>query len=192
VKTRIGIDDRDSYGELVDFIGTVARGGCTTFIIHARKAWLQGLSPRENRHLPPLDYATVYRLKRDFPHLQFVLNGGVTALDEVTAHLHHVDGVMIGRAACSNPYLLHGADALVFGDDATSLSRAEVLLRYTDYAERQIAAGVAVHHLARHVTGLYQGRPGARAFRRHLSEQACRPGAGIDCLRTALELVAAA
>lgn len=192
VKTRIGIDDRDSYGELVDFIGTVATAGCSTFIIHARKAWLQGLSPRENRHLPPLDYATVYRLKRDFPRLQFVLNGGVTTLEAVTGHLEHVDGVMIGRAACSNPYLLHAADALVFGDETPPPSRAEVLQRYTDYAEQQIIAGVAAHHLARHVTGLYQGRPGARAYRRHLSGQACRPGAGVDCLRTALELMAAA
>lgn len=192
VKTRIGIDDRDSYEHLAEFIGSVAGAGCATFIIHARKAWLQGLSPRANRHLPPLDYDSVYRLKRDFAHLQFVLNGGVTTLDEVTGHLGPVDGVMVGRAACSNPYLLHAADAIVFGDPTPPLSREQVLRHYTDYAERQVAAGVAVQQLARHVTGLYQGRPGARAFRRHLSEQACRPGADAACLRAALELMAAA
>lgn len=191
VKTRIGIDDRDSYEHLVEFIGTVAGAGCATFIIHARKAWLQGLSPRENRHLPPLQYDTVYRLKRDFPGLRFVLNGGIGSLEDALGHLGRVDGVMIGRAACSNPYLLHAADARVFGDDTPPLSREEVLRHYTEYAGRQAAAGVAMHHLVRHVTGLFQGRPGARAFRRHLSEQACRPGTGVDCLREALKIVGA-
>lgn len=192
VKTRTGIDDRDSHEQLVDFVGTVAGAGCDTFIIHARKAWLQGLSPRENRHLPPLQYESVYRLKRDFPRLQFVLNGGITTLADAAPHLGALDGVMIGRAACSNPYLLHAADRMVFGDDTPPRSREEVLRCYAEYAERQAAAGVAVHHLARHAAGLFQGRPGARAFRRHLSEQACLPGAGADCLRAALARMAAA
>ena len=192
VKTRIGIDDRDRYEDLAGFISTVRAAGCNTFVIHARKAWLSGLSPRENRHLPPLQYTTVYQLKRDFPDLEIILNGGVTSLDEVAAHLRHVDGVMIGRAACSNPFLLQDADRRLFGDLAPSRRRQEVMRRYVDYAAEQVAAGVNVHHVARHTTGLFQGLPGARAFRRHLAEQSCRPGAGVSCLREAMELVAAA
>jgi tRNA-dihydrouridine synthase A len=192
VKTRTGIDDRDSYMHLAEFVETVAAAGCRTFIIHARKAWLQGLSPRANRQVPPLDYGAVYRLKRDFPHLQVVLNGGIASLDQAEAQLAHVDGVMVGRAVCSNPYLLHAADARLFGDATPPLSRADVLRRYAEYAERAVAAGAAVHHVARHAGGLFQGLPGARAFRRHLSEYACRPGAGASCLREAAQLIAAA
>ena len=191
VKTRIGIDDRDRYEDLARFIATVHAAGCTTFIIHARKAWLTGLSPRENRHLPPLQYATVYQLKRDFPHLEIILNGGVSSLDDATSHLRHVDGVMIGRAACSNPYLLQDADRRLFGDPTPPRPRHAVLEDYLQYAAQQVDAGASVHHVARHVTGLFQGQRGARAFRRHLAEHACRPGAGVNCLRDALELVAA-
>jgi len=191
VKTRIGVDNRDSYDELAEFVATVNAAGCDTFVIHARKAWLKGLSPRENRHLPPLQYATVYRLKRDFPGLEIILNGGISSLDEAAIHLPHVDGVMIGRAACSNPYLLQEADRRLFGDPTPPRRREEVLRRYVDYAAEQVAAGVSVHHVARHATGLFQGLPGARAFRRHLAEQSCRPGAAISCLREAMELVAA-
>jgi tRNA-dihydrouridine synthase A len=192
MKTRIGIDDRDGYDDLAAFIATVNAAGCKTFVIHARKAWLKGLSPRENRHLPPLQYATVYQLKRDFPDLEFILNGGVTSLDEAAAHLQHVDGVMIGRAACGNPYLLQDADQRLFGDPRSPRRRQDVMRDYVDYAAEQVAAGVSVHHVARHATGLFQGLPGARAFRRHLSEQSGRPGAGISCLREAVELVVAA
>ncbi len=192
VKTRIGIDERDRYEDLADFIETVNAAGCNTFVIHARKAWLKGLSPRENRHLPPLQYATVYQLKRDFPDLEIILNGGVTSLDDVAVHLQHVDGVMIGRAACSNPYLLQQADQRLFGDVVPPRQRQEVMRQYLDYAAEQVATGVSVHHVARHATGLYQGLPGARAFRRHLAEYSCRPGAGVNCLREAMELVAAA
>ena len=192
VKTRIGIDDRDRYEDLAGFIATVHTAGCRTFVIHARKAWLQGLSPRENRHLPPLQYTMVYRLKRDFPHLEIILNGGVASLDEAAAHLQHVDGLMIGRAACSNPYLLQDADRRLYGDATPPRRRQDVLRQYVDYAAEQVAAGVSVHHVVRHTTGLFQGLPGARAFRRHLAEQSCRSGAGVSCLHDAMELVAAA
>jgi tRNA-dihydrouridine synthase A len=192
VKTRIGIDDRDRYEDLTGFIATVSAAGCNTFVIHARKAWLKGLSPRENRHLPPLQYSTVYQLKCDFPDLEIILNGGISSLDEVATHLQHVDGVMIGRAACSNPYLLQEVDRRIFGDPTPPRQRQEVMRQYVDYAAEQVATGVSVHHVARHATGLFQGLPGARAFRRHLSEQSCRPGAGVNCLREAMELVAAA
>ncbi len=191
VKTRIGIDNRDSYEQLVDFIAKVSTAGCATFAIHARKAWLKGLSPRENRHLPPLQYPTVYQLKREFPRLEIILNGGVTSMAEVTAHLQQVDGVMIGRAACSNPYLLHEADGLLYGQRTPPAARHEVLEQYLEYAAQQVDAGASVHHVARHVSGLFQGLPGARAFRRHLAEYSCRADAGVNCLRDALELVAA-
>lgn len=192
VKTRIGIDDRDSHEHLSEFIASVSASGCASFAIHARKAWLKGLSPRENRQIPPLQYSSVYQLKRDFPHLEIVLNGGVTSLDDATVHLQHVDGVMIGRAACGNPYLLHEADRRLYGDPTPPRPRHDVLQQYLEYAAGQVEAGVSMQHIARHVTGLFQGLRGARAFRRHLAEQACRPGAGVNCLRDALELVAAA
>lgn len=192
VKSRIGIDDRDSYEHLADFVSRVSAAGCRTFIVHARKAWLKGVSPRGNRQLPPLQYPVVYRLKRDFPHLEIVINGGIASLDDAAVHLRHIDGVMIGRAACSNPYLLHGADARIFGDAAPAGTRVEVLRRYADYAERQLARGAGMQHLARHVAGLFQGQPRARAFRRRLAEYTCRSGAGPACLHRALELVTAA
>ena len=192
VKTRIGIDHKDSYADLCHFITTVAASGCRTFIIHARKAWLQGLSPRQNRDIPSLEYDRVYRIKADFPDLEVIINGGIHTLEEARGHLRHVDGVMIGRAACNNPYLLAGADALLFGDPRPAPSRQAVLDAFMHYAEEQLARGVSLHSMTRHLLGLYQGQAGARAFRRHLSNGAVRPDAGIDVLTKAARLISAA
>ncbi len=187
VKTRIGIDDRDSYAELADFVGTVAGAGCATFIIHARKAWLRGLSPKQNRELPPLDYDRVYTLKRDFPALEIVLNGGVQSLEAAAAHLARVDGVMIGRTAYQSPYLLAEADARFFGDLRAAPSREEVAHALVPYAAARAAQGVPVKSVTRHILGLFNGLPGARQWRRHLSEAAHRPGAGPEVILEALE-----
>lgn len=185
VKTRIGIDARDSYGELVDFVGQVAEAGCDALIVHARKAWLQGLSPRENREIPPLRYDWVDRLKGDFPNLPMVINGGIRTLDAALAFLGRLDGVMIGREAYQNPWLLADADRLIFGDPASPPNRHQVLERFLPYVERGLADGVPLNAMTRHVLGLFQGQPGARAWRRHLSEHAHKPGAGIEVLRAA-------
>ena len=192
VKHRIGIDHMESYQELVDFVGTVAAGGCEIFIVHARKAWLQGLSPRENREIPPLNYPWVYRLKRDFPNLTIVINGGIQDLAACREHLQHVDGVMIGREAYQNPWMLADADAALFGTCNPAQDRDAVITALLPYVEQQLAAGVPLNHITRHILGLYQGVPGARKFRRHLSENAFRPGAGLTTLVDAHELVQAA
>jgi tRNA-dihydrouridine synthase A len=189
VKTRIGIDEHDSYEALGAFVSSVAHAGCRTFIVHARKAWLQGLSPKQNREIPPLRYEVVYRLKRDFPALEIVLNGGVKDLGAGLAHLAHVDGVMMGREAYHNPYLLAEVDRLYYGDPHPVPARQAVLEALIPYVESQLAAGVALSHMARHILGLFQGQPGARAWRRHLSEHAHRPGAGIEVLRQAAAVV---
>lgn len=186
VKTRIGIDDLDSYEHLQHFIGTVAKAGCETFVIHARKAWLQGLSPKQNREIPPLQYNTVHRIKRDFPQLTIVLNGGLTSLDAAETHLKAVDGVMLGRAAYQNPYLLANVDTRFYDSTQPVISRLEIIERLLPYVERELSNGAALKHIARHVLGLFQGQPGARAWRRHLAENAHLPMAGADTLRTAL------
>jgi tRNA-dihydrouridine synthase A len=186
VKTRLGIDELDQYAHLHGFVATVAQAGCRVFIIHARKAWLQGLSPRENREIPPLHYDRVYRLKQDFPGLEIVLNGGVTTLDEAAGHLEQVDGVMLGRAAYQNPYLLAEVDARFYGDPAAAPTRLEIVERLLPYVERELAGGTALKHIARHILGLFQGQPRARAWRRHLAEHAHRAGAGVEVLQAAL------
>ena len=188
VKTRIGIDERDSYAELADFVDRVAAGGCETFMIHARKAWLRGLSPRENREIPPLRYAVVHQLKRDFPDLTVVLNGGLTTLDQAAEQLRQVDGVMIGRAVYENPYLLAGVDQRFFGSSESPFSRDQVVETFTPYIKEQLRQGTPLHCMTRHILGLFQGVPGARAWRRTLSEQACRRGAGVEVVVAALEL----
>lgn len=190
VKTRTGIDDRDSYRELVDFVGTVADAGCEVFIVHARKAWLKGLSPKENREVPPLRYEWVHRLKADFPALQVVINGGIRSMEEVRAQLAAVDGVMVGREAYENPYFLASADREVYGDAHPVPTRQELLERFLPYAQAQLEAGVRLVGLTRHLMGLFQGLPGARAWRRHLSEYATRPGAGTVVIREAARHVA--
>jgi tRNA-dihydrouridine synthase A len=189
VKSRIGIDKRDSYQELAQFIDANAEAGCHTFIIHARKAWLHGLSPKENREVPPLHYDKVYQLKADFPHLTIVINGGITDLQQVDAHLRKVDGVMMGRAAYQNPYLLADVDRRFFGDTRVPLSRHQVIEALLPYVEKQLRQGVYLSAITRHILGLFQGLPGARAWRRYLSENAHRRGAGIEVLEAALKKV---
>lgn len=190
VKHRIGIDDLDSYDQLTTFVDTVARAGCKTFVVHARKAWLQGLSPRQNREVPPLQYDMVHRLKRDFTELVFVINGGFHTLAQVEQQLSSVDGVMIGREAYQNPWVLAEADPRLFGTEARVTCRADVVARMLPFVERAHAEGVPIHRITRHMLGLFQGQPGARAWRRQLSENAHRPGAGPELLRAALAAVA--
>jgi tRNA-dihydrouridine synthase A len=192
VKTRIGIDERDSPDHLADFTARVRDAGCGTLVVHARKAWLSGLSPKQNREVPPLRYDMVYRLKDTFPDLRIVLNGGVQSLDEAAAHLLHVDGVMIGRAAYQNPYLLAGADRRFFGDMRPTPSREQVIRALLPYVAAQRARGVPLNAITRHILGLFNGLPGARTWRRELSEAAHRPGAGPEVIEAALDKVLAA
>jgi len=185
VKTRIGIDDREDYGFLRAFVDETAAAGCTTFIVHARKAILEGLSPKENRSIPPLVYERVYRLKADCPSLTIVLNGGVTSVEECEGHLANVDGVMIGRAAYNRPWFLTELEQ-AFGEGPVPRSRRDVVEAMLPYMEDQLAAGAELKHIVRHLLGLFAGRPGARAWRRHLSENAHRRGASVDVVRAAL------
>lgn len=188
VKTRIGIDDKDSYKFLCEFVERLRMAGCKTFIVHARIAILQGLSPKDNRTVPPLDYDRVYRLKQEMPELQIVLNGGIASIDQVMQHLDHVDGVMIGRQAYHDPYFLAELEKTLSGDkDWRAPSRHEVIEMMIHYIERQMSAGADLKHITRHMLGLFAGQPGARAWRRHLSENAHLPGAGIEVLRQALD-----
>jgi tRNA-dihydrouridine synthase A len=190
IKHRIGIDDMDDYEGMVNFIRPIAARGCKTFIVHARKAWLQGLSPKENREVPPLQYPFVYRLKQEFPELTIVINGGIKTLSDTLAHLEHVDGVMIGREAYSNPYLLAKADQQLFGDNHPIPSRIAIAEQYTDYCIRQIEQGSRLNHLSRHILGLFHGEPGGRSFRRHISENAHKENANGDVLVDALRYIA--
>ncbi|MDM7945481.1 MAG: tRNA dihydrouridine(20/20a) synthase DusA [Oceanibaculum nanhaiense] len=189
VKSRIGVDEMEDYADLKRFIETVAEAGCRSFIVHARKAWLKGLSPKENREIPPLRYELVYRLKQELPELTIVLNGGVTTLDQAAAHLAEVDGVMIGRAAYQEPYMLAEADRRFFGDSAPAPSRQQVLEALIPYVERELAEGTPLAYMTRHILGLFNGLPGARAFRRHLSENAHRPGADASLILEAADKV---
>jgi tRNA-dihydrouridine synthase A len=182
VNTRIGIDQRDSFEELAAFTEQGAAAGCDALIVHARKAWLQGLSPKENRDVPPLRYDVVLRLKEAFPRLPMVINGGITTLAQARAHLERVDGVMIGREAYQNPWILAAADAEVFGDRAPPPTPMAVLDGMLPYIERRLAEGVPLNAITRHLLGLFHGRPGAKAWRRHLSEHAHRAGAGFGVL----------
>jgi tRNA-dihydrouridine synthase A len=189
VKTRLGIDDFDSYQFLTDFINKVSAAGCEIFILHARNAWLKGLSPKENRDVPPLNYERVYQIKRDYPHLHIDINGGIQTLEEVGQHLRHVDGVMMGRAVYHNPYLLAEADDSVFDKAKPVISRHEVIEQMLPYIEQRMQQGRPLKSITRHLLGLFQGQPGARRWRRHLSENAHLPGAGIQTLKEALSLV---
>ena len=190
VKTRIGIDRDESTDRLYALVEAVRATGCDTFIIHARKAWLDGLSPKENRELPPLRYPVVYQLKRDYPTLEISLNGGVTTLEAANRHLREVDGVMIGREAYHNPYLLAGVDAGVYGAaEERMVPREEIVERFKPYISRQLAEGHTLHSMTRHILGLYQGMRGSRAWRRVLSNEVHQKGAGLDMLDRALSHV---
>ncbi len=194
VKTRIGVDQHDSYAFLADFVGTVAEAGCDTFIVHARKAVLQGLSPRENRAIPPLQHATVYRLKADFPELTVIINGGIRTIDDIVGHLARVDGVMLGRKVAEDPFFLAEVEArfLVRAGTPVVRDRAAVVRHMYDYLARQRTAGVRVHHVTRHMLGLYRGLPGARSWRRFLSEHACSVNAAPELLIESLSALEAA
>jgi tRNA-dihydrouridine synthase A len=189
VKCRIGIDEQDPETALAVFADAVEQAGADALIVHARKAWLKGLSPKENREVPPLDYERVYRLKAAHPRLTIVLNGGIGSLAEVAAHRDRVDGVMMGRAAYQQPWRLLGVDALVFGDAPPLASPRAAAAALIPYIERELANGVRLHAITRHLHGLFQGVPGARAFRRRLSEAGASPHAGAALLREALALV---
>ncbi len=187
VKHRIGIDDLDSYDLLCRFVDKIARAGCQTFIVHARKAWLQGLSPKENRHIPPLRYDTVYRLKQDFPQLEIIINGGILDLQQAKAHLRQVDGVMIGRAAYHNPWILARADSEIFGAPHNPCRhRYEAIHKLMPLVEQEYAKGVWLKHISRHILGLYHAQPGAKRWRRYLSEHAVKTDAEPKILLEAL------
>ncbi len=189
VKTRLGIDKLDSYDFLADFISQVANSGCELFILHARKAWLQGLSPKENREVPPLDYDRVYQIKRDFPQLHIDINGGIQNLEQAKKHLKKVDGVMMGRSIYHHPYLLAQADSTIFDDECSILSRHDVIRNMLPYIEQRMSQGSPIKSITRHLLGIFQGQPGARAWRRHLSENAHLKGADLTVVEQALSLV---
>jgi tRNA-dihydrouridine synthase A len=190
VKCRIGVDDQDTEESLDRFVDSVAQAGCKTFIVHARKAWLKGLSPKENRDVPPLDYDRVLRLKRGRPDLEIVLNGGIESFERATAVLPEVDGVMLGRAAYADPYLLAEVDHVLFGAGERPPTRFEVLDRFVPYVEAHLSQGARLNQMTRHILGLFHGRPRARAFRRYLAEHAHLDGAGIEVLHAARAIVA--
>lgn len=189
IKHRMGIDDADSYAELCEFVDVVAGSGCETFIVHARKAWLSGLNPKQNREIPPLQYADVYQLKKDFPDLTIIINGGIKLLSETTEHLQHVDGVMLGREPYHNPYMLSQVDEMLFNEARNTLKPHDVLTSYLPYMEEQLAQGVRLHQMTRHVLGLFHGMPNARLWRRKISEEACKRHSGISLVKEAAALV---
>ncbi|OBT23726.1 tRNA dihydrouridine synthase DusA [Vibrio tasmaniensis] len=187
VKTRIGIDDQDSYEFLTKFVSTVSeKGGCEQFTIHARKAWLSGLSPKENREIPPLDYDRAYQIKKDFSDLVIAVNGGITTLEQTKEHLQHLDGVMIGREAYHSPFILAEVDQQIFGLDTPIKKRSQVVEEMYPYIERELSNGASLGHISRHMLGLFQSMPGARQWRRYISENAHKKGAGIEVVQTAL------
>ena len=184
IKCRLGVDDQDEYADLQHFIETVAARGCGIFIVHARKAWLKGLSPKENREVPPLNYQRVYQLKRDFPALTILINGGIQSLAEVRTHLVHTDGVMLGRTAYHEPYRLAELEHALFGTPLPD--RMALIRQMREYTERHLAEGGKLNHISRHLLGLFQGLPGARGWRRHLSENAHRDNADWGVVERAL------
>ena len=189
VKCRIGVDEQDAENDFNHFIDTVAKIGCEHFIVHARKAWLSGLSPKDNREVPPLDYDRVYRLKQRRPELQISINGGIETLKQCEQHAKLVDGVMLGRAAYHNPYILAQVDHKVYGLEKESVTRAQIVELMVPYIEGELANGVRLPSITRHMMGLYLNEPGARHWRRHLSIEACKEGAGVSVLLAARDLV---
>ena len=189
VKTRIGIDDFDSYDFLYNFVQTVKQAGCQEFIVHARKAWLSGLSPKQNREIPPLNYERVYQLKQDFSDLLISINGGIKKIEEIQRHLQHVDGVMVGREAYQNPSLLGHIDQTLFDPNAPIITPRQAVESMLPYIESQLSQGVYLNHIVRHMLGAFQNCKGARQWRRYLSENAYKEGAGIEVVETALGFV---
>jgi len=189
VKCRLGIDDQDEYEHLKEFVSIVSDGGCGIFYIHARKAWLQGLSPKENRDIPPLNYEAVYKIKHDFPQLEVIINGGIKTLQASKQHLLQVDGCMIGREAYSNPYMLAEADSDLYQLNTPPPSRMDILHQYVDYIDDEMAVGTSLTLMSRHVLGLFQGIPGAKAWRRHISENAHKAGSDAQLLLNAAEFI---
>jgi tRNA-dihydrouridine synthase A len=191
VKCRIGIDDQEPEQALRILARAVVDAGADALVVHARKAWLQGLSPKENREVPPLDYGLVYRLKTELPHVPVIINGGIASIEEAHAHLDHVDGVMLGRAAYQEPWRLLDADRMLFGAAPQAATMKDAIEAFIPYVEQQLARGIRLHAMTRHLVGAFHAVPGARAFRRHLAENATRPGAGVSVLRDAMALVGA-
>ena len=189
VKCRIGIDDQNPDEALFAFTRIVKEAGVDALIVHARKAWLKGLSPRENREVPPLDYALVHRLKAAHPGLEIILNGGIASLDQARTELGALNGVMMGRAAYQDPWQLLDVDPVIFGEPAPFDSLKDAMVALTPYIERQLTGGVRLHAITRHILGLFRAVPGARAFRRHLATEAIKPGAGPTVLTDALAFV---
>lgn len=189
VKHRIGLDEQEEYSIVRDFVGEIATTGVTTFIVHARNAILQGLSPKENREIPPLKYDYVYQLKEDFPDLEIILNGGIKTLDECEIHLSKIDGVMVGREAYHNPWLLNQVDSRLFGDQPKLNNRFEALMAFVPYVEKKLSQGERLLHLTRHILGIFQGEPGGKQFRRYLSEKGHKTDANINVLLEAIDLV---
>jgi tRNA-dihydrouridine synthase A len=189
IKSRIGIDEQDSYSELVHFIARIADAGCKTFIIHARKAWLSGLSPKQNREIPPLRYEIIYQIKQDFPELEIILNGGIASLDQAKNMMNSVDGIMVGRGVYQRPFMLSEVDDIFFQDAADKKSREDVVLELILYIEQQLKFGVRLNSISRHILGLFHNQPGAKNWRRHISENACKSDADENVILAALKFV---
>ncbi|MEX0619868.1 MAG: tRNA dihydrouridine(20/20a) synthase DusA [Pseudohongiellaceae bacterium] len=190
VKCRIGVDSMDSDPELLSFIDAVAAAGCRRFVVHARIAVLAGLSPKENREVPPLNYERVFLVKQRFPELDIVINGGITSLESAKGLLRRVDGVMVGREVYQNPFLLREVDSLFYGESPCDKSRLDILQAYLPYIQEELRRGTPLHHMTRHILGLFRGVPGGRHFRRHLSEHSPGNGATLNVLLDAMALVA--
>lgn len=190
VKNRIAIDDMPEYETLHNFLQVVSQAGCKTFIIHARKAWLKGLSPKQNRDVPPLNYQLVYQIKQEFPELEIIINGGIKTLEASEQHLKQVDGVMMGREVYHNPFVMNEVDKRLYSDKtARNSSELEILNQYMDYMQKQLNQGVLLKHMSRHLLGLFTGKPGAKAWRRHISENAYKKGAGIEVIQQAANYI---
>lgn len=187
VKHRIGIDENETVEELFEFVEVVAKSGCKTFIVHARKAWLNGLSPKQNRDIPPLRYDVVHLLKQTMPELEIIINGGICDLDTAENQLKYIDGIMMGREAYHNPYILAEVDQRFYQSEAPVLSRQQIMELMFPYVEQELAKGMRLHTMTRHILGLYNGLPGAKKWRRFLSENATKREAGIDVLYKSLE-----
>lgn len=189
LKHRIGLDDQHEYSIVRDFVGEISRTGTNTFIVHARNAILAGLSPKQNREIPPLKYDYVYRLKQDFPDLEIILNGGIKTLDECEQHIQHLDGVMVGREAYNNPWILSDVDSRLFGEQDAFTNRVQALESFVPFVEQRLKNGERLSHLTRHIMGIFLGQPGGKQFRRYLSEQGHKKDASIDVLKQAIDLV---